>query len=98
MSIHRVSVNVTDYQELNLSGPPISVAADRDGRSSCFDLWFETGDRTTPTAIYIFGTGHPTPWNPLTRRSWAFIGTVVTPAGLVWHVYTGPREGEAIPS
>lgn len=98
MSIHRTLVPVTDYQEIEISGPPISVAADRSGRSDAIDLWFEAdGPNDGLTAIYIFGTGHPTPWNGWTRHAWRFIGTVVTPSGLVWHVYHGPRHGEAIP-
>lgn len=95
--IHRVSVRVADYQELDIDGPVISVAADRDGRSDVLDLWFESGGPTEGlTAIYVFGTGHPTPWNGYTRHGWQFIGTVITPSGLVWHVYHGPCKGEAI--
>jgi hypothetical protein len=46
--------------------------------------------------IWVFGTGHPVPWSGYTRHAWTFLGTVVTPSGLVWHVYTGHRKGEAI--
>lgn len=94
-SIHRVSVIVEDYQELDLTGLPISVAADRVGFSDRFDLWYEHLDGDRPAfkrfPIWVFGTGHPVPWTALNRHHWHFIGTVVTPAGLVWHVYTGPR-------
>lgn len=104
-SIHRISVRVEDYQELDLTGPPISVAPDRGGSSGIFDLWFEhmDGDRPAyepdyhhPYAIYVFGTGHPVPWSTFTRHAYRFLGTVVTPLGLVWHVYTGPRQGQAV--
>lgn len=94
-SIHRVKVDVTEYQEIDLTGPPLSVAADRSGASDTIDLWFEHYDAPIfrPFPIYIFGTGHPVPWNWLdTRDRYRFIGTVVTPASLVWHVYTGPRK------
>lgn len=98
-SIYRTSLEVADYQEVPLSGTPISVAADRDGRSGCFDLWFEhMADCTAlPYAVYVFGTGNPVPWGIYTRHAWQFIGTVVTPAGLVWHIYTGPGRGVPIP-
>jgi hypothetical protein len=102
-SIYRVSVPVTDYQELDLTGPPLSVAADRDGSSACFDLWFEhrdlgfEPDYHHPYPIWVFGTGHPVPWTHYTRYAWVFLGTVVTPSGLVWHVFTGHRQGEPIP-
>lgn len=100
-SIYRVTVMVEDYQELQLSGPPLSVAADRGGVSDCFDLWFEHYDdshkemhRSYP--IWVFGTGAPVPWTAYTRHAWTFLGTVVTASGLVWHVYTGHRKGETI--
>lgn len=104
-SIHRISVEVTDYQELDLTGPPISVAATRDGSSNIFDLWFEHMEGNRPAyepnyhgryGIYVFGTGHPVPWTHYSRHAWKFLGTVVTPSGLVWHVYLGPGRGKPI--
>lgn len=95
MSIYRLSVKVWDYQELEL-GPALSVAADRDGASDRFDLWFENSP-VERCGLYVFGTGHPTPWNGWSRHAWHFVGTVVTPSGLVWHVFTGPLEGTAVP-
>lgn len=104
-SIHRISVEVADYQEIDLTGPAISVAADREFRSDRFDLWYEHYEDTGPAlagltltrALYVIGTGHPVPWTPWTRYAFTFLGTVVTPSGLVWHIYTGPREGQVIP-
>lgn len=97
-SIHRISVKVEDYQELALTGPPLSVAASRDGSSDSFDLWYEHMDdcREHPYPVWVFGTGHPVPWTRNTRHAWRLLGTVVTPSGLVWHVFTGHRKGEAI--
>lgn len=95
--IHRLLVEVKDYQELDLGGMVLSVAADRAGRSDVFDMWFESDVTELTTAIYVFGTGHPTPWDLWTRHAYRFIGTVITPSGLVWHVYEGPRKVEAIP-
>lgn len=96
-SIHRLQIDVTDYQEIGGSNRVLSAAADRGGRSDVIDIWFETSDNPIayPTAIYIFGTGHPTPWNHWNRDNWRFIDTVVTPSGLVWHVYVGPIARQA---
>lgn len=91
--IYRLNLPVTDYQEIPNS--VISVAACRSGRSDVIDLWYETGGRDTKQGLYILGTGHPTPWAfGWVRDCYRFIDTVVTPSGLVWHVYTGPLKGE----
>lgn len=106
-SIHRARLEVTDYQEVEMTGEPISVAADRQGSSDHIDIWWEHNDETNragyePTwhgvrAIYMFGTGHPTPWTRYTRYAYRHLGTIVTPGGfLVWHVYAGPKHGEPI--
>lgn len=101
-SIYRVSVDVKDYQELMLTGPPLSVAPDRGGASDCFDLWFEhfepdgEASESRPYPLYVFGTGHPVPWTKYTRYAYTFLGTVVTPSGLIWHVYAGPQQGAVI--
>jgi hypothetical protein len=100
-SIHHVEVEVKDRQELDLTGPPISVAPDRGGRSDVFDLWFEHMDGREPGyhhkkyAIYVFRTGHPVPWTNSTRHIYRFLGTVVIPSG-EWHVYRGPDLGIGI--
>lgn len=94
MSIYRVQLPVTDYQVAPINGAIISAAADRGGNSDVIDVWFET-HFVEAAAVYIFGTGHPTPWTTATRSQWRFIDTVVTPSGLVWHVYVGPFKGQA---
>lgn len=104
-SIYRISVEVQDYQELELTGPAISVAADREYRSDRFDLWYEHYNADGPAlmgltrnrALYVLGTGHPAPWTAFTRYAFTFLGTIVTPSGLVWHVYTGPTRDQVIP-
>lgn len=102
--IYRFNLPVTDYQEID-DRKVISVAACRSGRSDQIDLWCETGYlEGAKQGIYIFGTGHPQPWDAdpkhwgyfQHRDNFRFVGTVVTPSGLVWHVYTGPlrpKEG-----
>lgn len=98
-SIHRLQLDVQDYQEIDITGRVLSVAADRGGSSDVFDLWFEHNSATpTTVGLYIFGTGHPTPWSVFGRDNWRFVGTIVTPSGLVWHVYVGIRKGVPIPS
>lgn len=65
----------------------------------------ECGVPNQPAGIYIIGTGSPIPGDlaaelapetvggiravlpPVVQQ---FIGTVVTPSGLVWHVFEGP--------
>jgi hypothetical protein len=92
-SIYRKSLKVEDYQKVPLTGPPISVAADRGGYDDVFDLWYEhmDGNDEKLYGIYVLGTGHPVPWSNLAeRRIFQHLGTVITPSGyLVWHVYQG---------
>lgn len=96
--IHRLNLPVAEYQEINF-GRVISAAPCRSGRSDVVDIWFEAASAfDDKQGLYIFGTGHPTPWNGFTRYAWEFIDTVVTPSGLIWHVYAGPLKGEWIPS
>lgn len=85
--IYRFTLPVLDGQVLSIhAGAQIlSVAPTRDGSSDRIDLWASTYPNDLPRSgrwIHIAGTGHPLP----TGR---FIGTVVTPAGLVWHVFEG---------
>jgi hypothetical protein len=98
-SIHRVQVEITDYQELDLTGPPIFVAADRGGDPEVFDLWFEHYDESAREQhrsyhLYVIGTGNPVPWTtPAVRSvSFDFLGSVITTVNQVWHVYTGPQR------
>lgn len=98
-SIHRLHLDVKDYQEITVTGRLMSVAPDRGGSSDVFDLWFEHNvpeAEATTHGLYIFGTGHRTPWSVFTRDNFRFVGTVVTPSGLVWHIYVGPRKGEPL--
>lgn len=85
-AIHRVTLPVTDEQSISMhgAGEVLSVAPTRDGRSDVIDLWFTTYPTEDPGSrpIYMAGTGHPRPRGK-------FIGTVVTPYGLVWHVFAG---------
>lgn len=84
--IHRVTLDVTDAQLIAIPhvGQVLSVAPTRDGGSSQIDLWFTTspGEPNGKRWIYMAGTGHPLP-------DGRFVGTVVTPSGLVWHVFEG---------
>jgi len=92
--IYRLNIQVTDYQEIP-ARRVISVGACRSGRSDKIDLWYESGGLDDETqGLYIYGTGHPTPWSRCDRNDWHFIGTVITPSNLVWHVYTGPKREE----
>lgn len=92
--IYRALLPVVDSQVvvMHAGGQVLSVAPARDGRSDHIDLWFTTfpgnpRSETDSRWIHIAGTGHP-------RPPGRFVGTVVTPAGLVWHVF----EGDPIPN
>lgn len=85
--IHRITLDVQDEQALVMhpAAQILSVAPTRDGGSSQIDLWFTAypNDRThSDRPVYMAGTGHPIP-------DGRFVGTVVTPSGLVWHVFEG---------
>lgn len=98
--IYRLNVPVTDYQEI-AARRVISVGACRSGRSDVIDIWYETSPDDNTRAditqgLYIYGTGHPTPWDSrCDRADWRFIGTVITPLGLVWHAYAGPKKEDS---
>lgn len=95
--IYRLNLPVTDYQEMDRV-TVISAAPCRSGQSDVIDLWYETGYLDgAKQGLYIFGTGHPTPWSAYTRYAFYFVDTVVTPSGLIWHVYVGPTKGTPIP-
>ena len=89
--IHRATLEVTDRQLLAIhpGGQILSVAPTRDGLSSQIDVSFTTypGHGIETRWIHIAGTGHPVPPG-------RFVGTVVTPAGLVWHVFEGNPNPE----
>lgn len=84
----------------------LSVAVSRTIPNHGIDLWsldLEKGDRPRQVGIYVIGTGNPMPDILQTKEEagtgvelfgmtqWRkFIGTVVTPSGMVWHVFQGP--------
>lgn len=105
MRIIRHAIEITDYQTVTLphDGDLLSVAQSRTERNALIDLWSIDYEGGEPQAkgIYIIGTGNPmpaqlsgpvspTPGKPFPWRQ--FIGTVVTPCGLVWHVFEGPVQ------
>lgn len=102
MRVLRHQIAITDYQVLKVPWPPelLSVAVSRVLPNRAIDLWsldLEDGSRQGDVGIYVVGTGNPMPdalafsGNPFASdRGRKFIGTVVTPSGLVWHVFQGP--------
>ena len=105
MRIIRNELIIDDYQTITLpaSGKPLSVAQSRSAPNTLIDIWsydFESGDPKS-IGIYIVGTGHPMPSEIAMSAAMGgmgglipipppFLGTVVTPIGLVWHVFEGP--------
>lgn len=95
MRIIRHELDITHYQVVPLdgSGELLSVAQSRTEPNTLIDLWSIDQQRqvTLFVGVYIIGTGHPMPpelSDP--ERFSKFLGTVVTPSGLVWHVFQGP--------
>ena len=96
-SIYRVKLPILGYQEVNLTGPPIWVAADRGGDPQVFDLWFEHYDESAREmhrsyAIYALGTGNAAPWTTSDRGFFEHLGSLITTVNQVWHVYLGPSK------
>lgn len=90
MRVIRHQIAITDYQEVTLpaSGKPLSVALSRvpDLQNHAIDLWSLDYQMLAAKtlSIYVVGTGNPIPEGVGID---SFIGTVVTPSGLVWHVF-----------
>jgi hypothetical protein len=87
--ILRWSIGLTDLQYLTVPAPGriLSVARSRTVPDHGIDLWTvgeDSAEKVTRT-IYVVGTGNlmPDP-GPMGMD---FVGTVVTPSGLVWHVF-----------
>lgn len=102
MRILRHEIEIDDYQTVTLpaEGSLLSVAQSRSFPNKLVDLWsldYEHGDSRV-AAIYVIGTGNPMPTELCDSGSlgWYrkaegnFLGTVVTPCGLVWHIFEGP--------
>jgi hypothetical protein len=64
-------------------GPPLAVAAIRDGERWTVEFWAEhrDGARVYPRSFRVYGTGHPVPG----RSRWC--GTTPRLDGLVFHLY-----------
>lgn len=97
--IFRYPLDIADYQELKIPYPAkiISVAPSRDHPNTQIDMWAVAGsDYTKTVAVAIVGTGNPIPNYVDVHSLTSFIGTVVAPNRLVWHVYeTSPRKPTA---
>ena len=101
MKVIRHELEIADYQEIPVpEGEFLSVAVSRSAPNTAIDMWTldkEVSPRPRVVAVYIVGTGNPMPTqldtdDQVWARTWRhFIGTVVTPSGLVWHVFVGPR-------
>lgn len=83
----RYPIEVDDYTELRLPhriNKFCHVAPSRIDPNGLIDVWYETSDNApgwVDIRLHVEGTGHPIDHNG------THIGTVVTPNGLVWHVF-----------
>jgi hypothetical protein len=87
LRVLRYQLDITDYQQVVMREPAkvVSVAQSRSNPNGVIDLWAIGGDeyQSRQVDIFIVGTGHPMP------GFINFLGTVITPNGLVWHVWEG---------
>lgn len=100
MKILRQTLKITDYQAIQVPDDSeiLSVANSRTRSDREIDIWYLTADETMQypqtCGIYIIGTGNPLPLNlaivVIGKRQ--FLGTIVMPSDLVWHVFRGPLQ------
>lgn len=94
MRIIRHQILITDYQTIALpaEGELLSVAQSRTLPDRAIDLWSLDTQRGEPmqAGVYVVGTGNP--MDCALEHGRNFIGSVVTPSGLVWHVLQGPVQ------
>ena len=86
--IIRTELRFTDVQHVDLTGEILSVAMSRTEPNQRFDMWSIDQEYEQPhkVEITVYGTGNAI-------RSFSdFVGTVVTPCGLVWHVFSDSNE------
>lgn len=87
--VFRFPLQITDRQAVHmpLGARILSVNRSRVQPNLEIDMWALCDDdpnlQSAPTDVFIHGTGHPVD----EYYSSHFIGTVVTPSGLVWHVF-----------
>jgi hypothetical protein len=105
---HQIAIHDYQVLTLPSQGELLSVAKSRipDLANHAIDLWsldHESGPSQT-AGVYVIGTGNLMPvelqddkyrhYDPgMPSRTWRkFLGTVVTPNNLVWHVFGGPVQ------
>ncbi|MBU8834155.1 DUF7352 domain-containing protein [Mycolicibacterium goodii] len=90
----RHNVAITDCQVIDLpaAGELLSVATARDEPNTTIDVWsvdYEAG-QPMRVEIWVFGTGNPISGEAEEAvLAGNFLGTVVTPASQVWHIWQG---------
>lgn len=86
--IYKYPLAVTEMQSVDMphSATILTVKWTPDGLM----LWAEVNPQLgkEPHYFYIYGTGHR---QGASRQQW-YIGTVIDPMGLVWHVYSARRD------
>lgn len=65
----------------------VHVGVDPTGDPAAPCVWAEVDtERACAVDVIAHGTGHPVP------HSLGHVGSVVTPVGFVWHVFSGPNH------
>lgn len=94
MRIIRHEIDIVDHQTIRLpaSGWLLSVAVSRTAPDFAIGVWsvdYEVGE-PTEIDVYVIGTGNPVRGAAADAVMYGkFVGTVVTPSQLVWHVWQG---------
>lgn len=91
LTVHRRTVPIVGDSSFTVDGFArriLKVAVPRDEaiEETALDIWYEvypTSPQRTTIRLCVFGTGHPLPPTPIGN----YLDSVITPAGLVWHVY-----------
>lgn len=96
MRVFRYPLEITDRQILTvpMSAVVLSVGQSREDPKFMVDMWVRVPEVAPDVQIvvYIIGTGNlmPEELNDYSRAR--FIGTVVTSADQVYHVFAGPER------
>ena len=95
MNVWKYTLNITDYQEIELGGKLKQVLSVLN-QYECLVLYclVEPDNNTHPLNIRVHGTGHPIVDPSMDTVAWTFLDSVLMANGnLIWHVWYQYLEG-----